>query len=87
VRGRTLRLLLSGKNSRRGGIFDMARKYIDCRDYPQTEKKCTLAISADSEEEVLEAAVQHGRAAHGYEDTTEFRDRIRAEIKEGSPPM
>lgn len=65
----------------------MARKYIDCRDYPQTEKKCTIVISADTEEEVIEAAVQHGQLAHGYEDTMEFRNRIRAEIKEGSPPM
>ena len=77
----------------KGRDSDMTRKYIDCRDYPQTEKKCTVAISADTEEEVLEAAVQHGKAAHGYEDTTEFRDRIRAEIKEeypareGYPPM
>lgn len=65
----------------------MARKYIDCRDYPQTEKKCTVAISADTEEEVLEAVVQHGQAVHGYEDSAEFRDRIRAEIKEEYPPM
>ena len=63
----------------------MARKYIDCREYPQTEKKCTVAISADTEEELLEAAVQHGRAAHGYEDTMEFRNHIREGIREGTP--
>lgn len=64
----------------------MARKYIDCRDYPQTDRKCTIAISADTEDEVIEAAIQHGSAMHGYEDTTEFRDRIRGAIREGSPP-
>ena len=29
----------------------MARKYIDCREYP-SEMNCTLAIAADSEKEV-----------------------------------
>jgi predicted small metal-binding protein len=36
----------------------MARKYIDCREFP-SEMKCTVAISADSDEELVEAAVQH----------------------------
>lgn len=40
----------------------MARKYIDCREFP-SEMNCTLAISADSEEELLEAAVQHAVAS------------------------
>jgi predicted small metal-binding protein len=53
----------------------MARKYVDCRDYPQTEKKCTLAISADTEEEVLEAAVQHAMAVHGQSSGTTFARR------------
>jgi hypothetical protein len=29
----------------------MARKYIDCRDYPSADKQCTVALSADSEDE------------------------------------
>jgi predicted small metal-binding protein len=64
----------------------MARKYIDCRDYPQGEKKCTVAISADSEEELIKAVLQHGTTVHGYEDTPEFREKIRREMKEGTPP-
>jgi len=63
----------------------MARKYIDCRDYPEAAKTCTLAISADNEDELLDAAVQHGMAVHGYEDTEELRDQLRATIKEGEP--
>ena len=31
----------------------MPRKYIDCREYP-SEKNCTVAISADSDDELLE---------------------------------
>lgn len=63
----------------------MARKYIDCREYP-SDIKCTVALSADTEEELLEAAVQHGTKVHGYEDSPEFREMIRKGMKEGSPP-
>ena len=59
----------------------MGRKYIDCRDY-EGKVKCSVAISADTDEELLEAVVQHGAKVHGYEDTPEFRDKIRKEFKE-----
>ena len=36
----------------------MSRKYIDCRDFP-SESGCTVAISADSEDELVEAAAHH----------------------------
>ena len=62
----------------------MGRKYIDCRDYPG-DIKCSVALSADSDEELLEVVVQHGIKVHGYEDTPEFRDKIRQEFKEGTP--
>ncbi len=64
----------------------MARKYIDCRDYPQGEKKCSVALSADSKEELLEAVVQHGTTVHGYEDTPQFREQLLTEMKDGTPP-
>ncbi|MEN8264055.1 MAG: DUF1059 domain-containing protein [Nitrospirota bacterium] len=63
----------------------MARKYIDCRDYPG-DIKCTVALSADTDEELLEVVVQHGIKVHGYEDTPEFREKIRKGFKEGTPP-
>jgi len=63
----------------------MTRKYIDCRDYPETAKTCSIAISADNEDEVVEAAVQHAETVHGYEDSPELRDQLRSAIKEGSP--
>ena len=40
------------------GSDQMARKYVDCREMP-SESNCTVAIAADSEDEVVEAAVQH----------------------------
>jgi predicted small metal-binding protein len=36
----------------------MARMFVDCREYP-SEKNCTVAISADTKEELIDAAVQH----------------------------
>ncbi len=62
----------------------MSRYYIDCRDFP-SDTKCSVALSADSKEELLEAVVQHGTTVHKYEDTPEFRENIMKEFKEGHP--
>lgn len=62
----------------------MARRYIDCRDYP-SEKNCTVAMSADSEAELLDAAVRHAVEVHGHQDTPQFRDQLRQVIKTGMP--
>lgn len=61
----------------------VARKYVDCREFP-SEMNCTIAISADSEEELLEAAVQHAMAVHGHDDSPEFRNQLRGIFKEGT---
>lgn len=61
------------------------RQYIDCRDYPQSPKKCSVAISADTTDELIDAAVQHAVQAHGYEDTPDLRKQMEAAAKEGSP--
>ena len=60
------------------------RRFIDCREVP-SESGCTVAISADSEEELVEAAAQHATAVHGHEDTEELREMIRGGIREGVP--
>jgi predicted small metal-binding protein len=62
----------------------MARKYIDCRDYP-SEMNCTVALSADTDTELLEAAVQHAVSVHGHRDTPDFRNELRKTFKEGEP--
>ena len=62
----------------------MARKYVDCRQFP-SETKCTVAISADSEKELMEIAVQHAVAVHGHKDTPEFREQLKKAIKNGMP--
>jgi predicted small metal-binding protein len=56
------------------------RKSIDCRDYP-SENNCSLKISG-TEEEVLDAAVQHAVSAHGHQNTPELRGQIRTMLKD-----
>ena len=58
----------------------MERKTIDCRDY-KTDVKCSVSISADTTEELVEAVVQHGTKVHGYKDTEEFRAQIVKDMK------
>lgn len=60
------------------------RYFVDCREMP-SESNCTIAISADSEDELVEAAVQHAVAVHQHEDNAELREAIRGGIHEGMP--
>jgi len=64
----------------------MPRQYVDCREFP-SDMKCTVAIAADNERELLEAAVQHAVAVHGHTDTPEFRIQLASAIKQGTPPV
>lgn len=63
----------------------MTRKYIDCREFP-SDAKCSVAISADNEDELLEVAVQHAVSVHKHADSPELRSAIRGMIHEGMPP-
>jgi hypothetical protein len=56
------------------------RKSIDCRSYP-SDKNCTLKISG-TEEEVLDAAVQHAVSAHGHANGPELRNQIKSMLKD-----
>ena len=58
------------------------RKSIDCRDYP-SDKGCTLRISG-TEQEVLDAAVQHATSAHGHTDPKELRELLKSMLKDSS---
>jgi predicted small metal-binding protein len=63
--------------------INMTRKYIDCREYPSA-MNCSVAISADNDEELLEAAVQHAVSVHQHQDTPELRQQLRQLFKEES---
>ena len=56
------------------------RTAIDCRDYP-SENNCSLRISG-SEEEVLNAAVEHAVSSHGHENSPELREQLKSMLKE-----
>jgi predicted small metal-binding protein len=64
----------------------MARTYIDCREFP-SDMHCTVAIAADSEMELLDAAVQHAVSVHGHSDTPELRQQLGQLFKSGTPPL
>ena len=64
----------------------MGRRFIDCREMP-SESGCTVAICADTDAELVEAAVQHAVAVHGHDHTSELRQQIRGAIKDGTPPL
>ncbi len=58
----------------------MARKSIDCRDYPD-ETGCTLYLSGE-EEHVVRAATEHAVSVHGHDDTPELREWFRSNLKD-----
>lgn len=61
----------------------MARYCVDCREHP-SNVKCSLALSADTKEELQEAVAQHAIKVHGFQDTSEARSQINNLIKEES---
>jgi predicted small metal-binding protein len=63
----------------------MTRKFIDCREFP-SDMHCSVAISADSEEELMKIAVEHAVSTHGHSDTPELRAQLRQLFKDGMPP-
>jgi predicted small metal-binding protein len=58
------------------------RKSIDCRDYP-SERNCSLKMSG-TEQELLDAAVQHAVSAHGHKNSPELRDQIKSMLKDAN---
>ena len=62
------------------GEAQMTRMFVDCRDYP-SEMNCTIAISADTEKELVDAAVQHAVVVHGHDDSPELRQELAKMIK------
>ena len=61
----------------------MTRKSIDCREFP-SESQCTIAISADSEDELINAAAHHAVQVHGHQDSPELRMQLRQAVRSGA---
>ncbi len=58
------------------------RKAADCRLYP-SEKNCSLYISG-TEQEVMDASIEHAVSSHGHKDTPEFREEIKKFLKDAN---
>jgi predicted small metal-binding protein len=56
------------------------RKSIDCRNYP-SDKNCSLKLSG-TENEVLDAAVQHAVSAHGHQNSPELQGQLKTMLKD-----
>jgi hypothetical protein len=61
------------------------RTHIDCRAFPSA-MNCTVALAADSDDELLEAAVQHAITIHGHHDSPELRAQLRTLFRAGEAP-
>ncbi|WP_367305381.1 DUF1059 domain-containing protein [Burkholderia multivorans] len=59
---------------------------MDCREFPSA-MHCSVAISADSDNELLEAAVQHAVSVHQHTDNAELRTQLKALFHDGTPPV
>ncbi len=45
-----------------------------------------MAIAADKDDELVEAAAQHMTTVHHMRDTPELRKDLRSSMKNGAPP-
>jgi len=54
---------------------------VDCREYP-SDMNCTVAISADTKKELVDAAAQHAVAVHGHKDSPQLREQLEKMIKQ-----
>lgn len=59
------------------GMFVLCGDFVD-------DAECTVAIGAQTFEELVEAAIEHAYATHGEEDTPALRQTIRECVREGS---
>jgi len=59
----------------------MERKYVDCREHQGSN--CSVFISADNEDELLNLAMMHGVQKHGFKDTPEQRAELSKSLKTG----
>ncbi len=59
----------------------MGRQVLDCQMIP-SEVPCTVMISADDEEELLDAVAQHAVSLHQHQDTPELREMLRGVLLE-----
>jgi uncharacterized protein DUF1059 len=65
-------------------VTNMARKWIDCRDFPD-DTGCTLYLSGE-EDQVVRAVAEHAASVHGEQDTPQLREYFRSILKDETTP-
>ena len=69
----------------------MARKTIDCREYPTEGVDCSMTMSGE-EDELLRAATEHAVSVHGEKRSEELESNIKemmtdeVEVRAPRPP-
>jgi predicted small metal-binding protein len=58
----------------------MAQQFVLCRDY-LSDGECSILIGAQTQEELVEAAIEHAHGTHAQEDTPALRAYIRQNIR------
>ena len=58
----------------------MPRSYIDCREFLKQER-CSVSIAADSQQELLDAAVEHAVSVHHLKDSEQLRQEVRTRMR------
>lgn len=59
----------------------MGRKFIDCREFP-SDMHCSVAISADTEAELMQIAVEHAVSVHHHRDSPELRQQLQSMFRD-----
>lgn len=60
----------------------MARKFLDCRNFP-SDVDCSMTLIGEPEE-LERAAVEHAISVHGEHDTLDLREAIRKAMRDES---
>lgn len=64
----------------RKGVFS-TDKTVSCKDFGS---ECTFTVCAETEAELFEKVLEHGRTVHGMKEfSPDFYNKVRASIQEG----
>lgn len=62
----------------------MAGYHLVCRKR-SNGSKCSTVLSADSKDELLQAALDHSSSAHGMSETMALKQELKASMRKGKP--
>jgi hypothetical protein len=63
----------------------MSKFYLVCKQRTNGSK-CSMAITSDTKEDLLAAALEHASSVHDLKETRGLKDSYRGSMKKGAPP-